>query len=284
MKQWIKKLLPLAVAGALVLPALAADGQVEQEITPLPGCYELAVDGTDTGVEACMMVPLRAVAESLGFTVIWADGAALVDNGVMHTSVTPGVDRYVVATSVDGMLGTSAPFSLGVPPYAVNGVTYVPLGLFDALLGRQEGSFQVEGNTVDIHTQQTQIPNPFVTCQTLEQAEALAGFSAPLPQMWGGWELTEIRAMENAMLEMNYQLGDAAICVRKAPGSGDISGDYTAYSDCDTRQVAGRQMTVRGEGKTIYVALWTEGEYAYAVTSSQGVDGDTLELLAESLA
>lgn len=283
MKQWIKKLLPLAVAGALVLPALAADEQVEQNIAPLPGCYEIAVDGGDTGIDACIMVPLRTMAESMGFTVTWADGAALVDNGVMHTSVIPGVDRYLVATSVDGMLGTSAPFSLGIPPYAVDGVIYVPLGLFDALLGRQEGAFQVEGNTVEIHTQETQIPNPFVTCQTLEQAEALAGFSAPLPQMWGGWELTGLRAVEGAMLEMDYQLGDAVIHVRKAPGSGDISGDYTSYPDAAVQEVAGHQMTVRGEGETIYVVLWTEGEYTYAVTSSQGVKGDTLKLLAESL-
>lgn len=85
------------------------------------------------------------------------------------------------------------------------------------------------------------------------------------------------------MLEMDYQLGDAVIHVRKAPGSGDISGDYTSYPDAAVQEVAGHQMTVRGEGETIYVVLWTEGEYTYAVTSSQGVKGDTLKLLAESL-
>lgn len=283
MRQWMQKLLPLALAGALVLPALAVDGGAEQEIAPLPGCYALAVDGADTGVEACVMVPLRAVAESLGFTVTWADGAALVDNGVMHTAVTPGVDRYLVSTSVEGVAGTSAPFSLGVPPYGVDGVIYVPLGLFDSLLGREEGTFQVEGSTISIRTGQTQIPNPFLTCETLEQAQELAGCSAPLPETWGAWRLTEIRVIEGSLIELWYQSGEETICVRKEPGDGDISGDYTVYSHCAVQEVAGRQMTLKGEGERIHVALWTQGAYAYAVTASRGMDAETLYILAENL-
>ena len=54
--------------------------------------YTLKIDGEDTGVRACVMVPLRAVGEKLGFTVTWnGDGTILLDDGVMHSTVTIGV-------------------------------------------------------------------------------------------------------------------------------------------------------------------------------------------------
>lgn len=43
--------------------------------------FPVEADGQSTGVNACLMVPLRAVAEPLGFTVTWDDGGVLVDNG-----------------------------------------------------------------------------------------------------------------------------------------------------------------------------------------------------------
>ena len=70
------------------------------------------------------MIPLRAVAEPLGFTVTWDNGSVLVDNGIIHTKVTIGVDRYVITTSREDLVGMSAPFSLGAAPYVVEGVTY----------------------------------------------------------------------------------------------------------------------------------------------------------------
>lgn len=57
------------------------------------------------------MVPLRAVAEPLGFTVTWDNGSVLVDNGTIHTKVTIGVDRYTITTSKETLVGMSAPFS-----------------------------------------------------------------------------------------------------------------------------------------------------------------------------
>lgn len=280
MRQWMVRLLPLALAGVLILPAAAAEAET---ISPLPGCYAITVDSVDIDADACMMVPLRTVAESMGFTVTWADGAALVDNGIMHTSIIPGQDRYVVATSVEGMLGTSAPFSLGVPPYAVDGVLYVPLGLFDALLGRQENAFVVENSTVEIHTHRAQLPNPFVDCQTLEQAQAVAGFYLSLPQKTGELQPVALRAVEDEMIEVVYQAGTDTICVRKALGSGDISGDYNCYPDYDTLEISGLEIATRGVGETVYVALWTSGDYTYAITAAHGMSCETLHHVVQGL-
>lgn len=40
-----------------------------------------------------------------------------------------------MVTSDPELVGMSAPFSLGMPPCVVSDTAYVPLGLFDALLG-----------------------------------------------------------------------------------------------------------------------------------------------------
>lgn len=133
-------------------PAAAADTARSPEEESQSGCT-LRIDGKDTGVRACIMVPLRAVAEKLGFTVVWnEDGTILLDDGSMHSTVTIGEDRYQVTTSNPDLVGMSAPFSLGVPPYTANGTTYVPLELFDALLGSQQGAVTMEDGMICLNT------------------------------------------------------------------------------------------------------------------------------------
>lgn len=135
---------PAEAAPSVIAPAPEEEAQ--------PG-YVLRIDGKDTDVRACVMVPLRAVAEKLGFTVTWnGDGSILLDNGVMHSTVIIGQDLYQVTTSNPDLVGMSAPFSLGVPPYVVNGTTYVSLGLFDALLGSQQGAVTMEDGIISLDT------------------------------------------------------------------------------------------------------------------------------------
>jgi hypothetical protein len=82
------------------------------------------------------MVPLRAVAEALGFEVTWngVEQSVHLTNGSVQTSVQIGVDSYFTATAVPGMVGMSAPQTLGAAPYMQNQQkTYVPAALFEML-------------------------------------------------------------------------------------------------------------------------------------------------------
>lgn len=77
----------------------------------------------------CTMVPVRTVAEKLGYTVEW-DGehqGVKLDNGEVNTIVYIGTDSYYMASSK--AIGMSAPTPLGAAPALVNGVTYVPTGI-----------------------------------------------------------------------------------------------------------------------------------------------------------
>ena len=291
-------LLSLALAGTLAVPALAADGKHDAPgaaqqflIAEKPEAdddgthrYPIEVNGERVDAVVCVMVPLRAVAEPLGFTVTWDNGSVLVDNGTIHTKVTIGVDQYVITTSKENLVGMSAPFSLGAAPYVLDGVTYVPLGLFNALLGNREGAVALEDNTIVIRTDDTELANPFVTCATLAEAEQIAGFSLKLPDRLPNWvQQTAIQAVDSDLIQVTYEGQGQELMIRKGTGSGDISGDYNAYDSQKTVTVDGCQVTVKGTDGKMVVAVWTRDGYTYAVSAAPGMELEDLTALAAAI-
>lgn len=111
----------------------------------------------------------------------------------------------------------------------------------------------------------TQIPNPFIDCDTLAAAAALAGFEITVPDSVDGYEERAITAVENDMIQVLYLHGDDEICIRKATGEEECSGDYNAYSEEKTVTVGDREVTMRGNNGKVMVAVWTEGGYSYSI-------------------
>ena len=304
MKKWIASALCAAMALSLSAAAFAvkpagisptaaeapADAAQTPAEDPQPGCA-LQIDGKDAGVRACVMVPLRAVAEKLGFQVTWnGDGTILLDDGSMHSTVTIGKDLYQVTTSSPDMVGMSAPFSLGVPPYVVSGVTYVPLGLFDALLGSQEGAVTMGNGVIHLDTDslnkgsQVQRPNPFVEYETLEQAAQAAGFKLTAPDAANGSDSRIFQAIANDLLEVIYRRGEEETArIRKAPSSDDISGDYTVYPQVSKVPVKGNQVTMSGSNDKISLAVWTDSGYTYAVSATGGISPSGMTALISAI-
>lgn len=156
MKKLFTAVLTLALLGATALPVLADEPEPPLLIAPAPieekadtTGLAIEVDGAAIHTRACVMVPLRAVAEALGFTVTWDDGTVTVTGTERYVRFTIGQDQYFAAPTQNGMLGASL-FSLGCAPCLINDTTFVPAWLFDALLGCQEGCVTVEENTVKI--------------------------------------------------------------------------------------------------------------------------------------
>lgn len=161
MKKILTAALALALLGTIAIPALAADAadpEPPQVIAPAPEeemaapGFAVEIDGEDAGAQARVMVPLRAIAEKLGFTVTWKSGVVTVTGPERYAELTIGVDQYFAAPTQEGMAGASL-FSLGCAPVLMGNVTYVPVELFDALLGCREGTVTLEGSTVKISTE-----------------------------------------------------------------------------------------------------------------------------------
>ena len=134
----------------------------------------------------------------------------------------------------------------------------------------------------------TTLANPWQECASMAQAESLAGFSlaisdSALPEGYGP-EATCIQAIEGSMLEVNYngELG-GSVCLRKAVGTDDVSGDYNSYDLTQTSCIAGQDVTLRGAENAWYLATWTSDGYSFAVVSTSALTTSQVEALVVGL-
>ena len=84
------------------------------------------------------MVPLRFVAEKMGYTVDW-DGekqAVKVSNDTWEVVLQIGLDSYVGVTKIKDAVGMTAPQSYGTAPQIIEDTTFVPAKMFE-LMGYQ---------------------------------------------------------------------------------------------------------------------------------------------------
>ena len=284
MKKSIAALASLTLACAMLTPALAAEAEPPALISEPPaviseapetsGRYTFEINGKDVSVDAVIMVPLRAIAEQLDFTVTWNGGGTVtVDSGEMHMTITVGEDLYQAITSIEGAVGATAPLSLGAAPYVVDGTTYVPLEMFDMLLGN--GAVTLEDGKIVIKTgsneDDVQIPSPFIDCSSLAEASQVAGFGVRVPESVGDYDRASISAIDGELIDILYESGDDTICVRKGVGTEDISGDYNSYAETAVFQVDGMDVTMKGDCGRVSLAVWTSGEYTYSVSASAGM-------------
>ena len=138
-------------------------------------------------------------------------------------------------------------------------------------------------STVSASSESVQIPNPWVDCKTLEEAQALAGFDLQLPEAPEGYTIENISVIQNEILQVIYTKGEQEICIRKGVGTDDISGDYNTYDTTVTREMTSSSATLKGSNGEFHLAIWNDGEYAYAVSSSEALTEDEMAELAGSV-
>lgn len=111
-----------------------------------------------------------------------------------------------------------------------------------------------------------QIPNPFVTFNTLKEAAEYAGFDFTAPESIDGYEVDEINAIEGDFAQIIFKKSNGdEVRFRKGAGTEDISGDNTKYAEEKTIEVDGNTVTLKGADKSYRLAVWTSGDYSYAV-------------------
>ena len=125
------------------------------------------------------------------------------------------------------------------------------------------------------------IPNPFLTCETMEEAAGLAGFSMTVPGEVPGYEKSEIQVVEGELFQVFYVCGNEQVLIRKAAGSDDITGDYNDYSETDTAEANGSTVTLRGEDGMVKAASWQKDGYTYAIDATEGLPAETVLKLVE---
>ena len=278
----MKKFICTVLACGILTSAAAVYADEPMVIAPAPtsSSYSVVIENNtlDLGGETVyelnkhMMVPLRTVAEKLGFKVKWdgeCQGVSL-DNGEVNTIVYIGQDNYYMASST--AIGMSAPTVLGVAPALKNGTTYVPADMFNILYC--EDVVSVKDNVITIKTDNDNneeeivgMPNPFVEYKTVDEAQKVLPFSAVVPSNVKGSELKNVSVMSNEMLQLIYKNGDKEITYRVEKGSDDISGDYNEYKDIKTVKVGDVEVKVRKSEETMST-IWTNGDLTFSLYSN----------------
>ena len=246
MKKTIAMLLALSTVGAMNMSAMAAN-TTKFEVNGKPVTLESYTENK------CVMVPVRSIAESLGFQVSW------------------NADH----TINDGAVGMSAPFSLGAAPTIKNDRAYVPVELFVPLFGNDSNTVQISGDTVKITTPDVQdnafqIPNPLTEHASRQEVIKAVGFSVPEITAPDGYKASIFLDISGETADIRYTNGDKTLYFRMSRGSEDNSGDYYTYSTEKTVQV--KNVTVKTRGNDgIQLALWENGGFSYSISTDDSL-------------
>lgn len=234
-----------------------------------------------------IMVPVRAVAEKMGFTVGWDDENKAVTVGDEDWEVIAyiGLDNYVGVSKT--AIGMTAPQSYEAEPQLVEGTTFVPAKMFE-LLGYTHHAVGQFVNFEKINAAEdenpAQIPNPFVPYESLDDVKGVLSFDPKVPSaLPAGFELNEITSTGSDFLQIIYtDNSDNRIFYRMAKGSDDVSGDYNAYKISKEVAIDDLKVTMRGNDK-ISGAVWNDGEFSYSILSDIGLEEEWVIDLIENI-
>lgn len=130
----------------------------------------------------------------------------------------------------------------------------------------------------------TQIVNPFQKFAALEEAEKAAGFEIEIPDSFGGFSERSFAVLFGEMIEVRYldPDGNTGLCIRKAGGTEDVSGDFNTYEKVSETTVGDYSVTFKGNEEKYYLAVWNCGGYSYAVSAEFGSSEEELaEIIKE---
>lgn len=106
----------------------------------------------------------------------------------------------------------------------------------------------------------------------MDAAAELAGFDMTLPRT-----ADILQVIEGSMIQAFYGEDGNDMLIRKASGTGDISGDYNEYAQTET--VDG--VTLKGENDTFSLAIWEKDGYTYSISVGEALgQTDMLALVA----
>lgn len=288
MKKTISLMLALASISSMGVSAMAANDTGEpMVIAPAPSVVATAqrqfvVNGKAMQLDSYMtengtlMVPVRALAEALGFKVTWNNGEVNINDGEMQCDLRIGEENYFVYTAIKDAIGMSAPFTLGSAPVLKNDKTYVPVKLFVPLFGNNDAAVQITDTTVTIDKDAesgdfTEIPNPLTKHEDIASLETAIGFKLICPTLPDGYKADSFIDISGEVAEVNYTNGADTVRFRMKKGDeADISGNYNVYAVKKT--LTAGDTTVNAEGnESISKATWTKSGFSFSMTSEKGL-------------
>ena len=67
------------------------------------------------------------------------------------------------------------------------------------------------------------------------------------------------------LAQVKYTGGGQTVTFRQSLGDGDNSGDYNVYAETEVKEIGGMGVTLKGDGQTYSLVIWSDGTYAYSL-------------------
>lgn len=260
--------------GMMTLAALAVLGTNIVSATSKP-VKELSVNVNGSAIEQAaifdkgqqtVLVPLRPVAESLGYKVSWNNElkAAEVQKGAIASYAKAGEDRYPFAKMYK---------TLGAEPRLLNGSTYVPVAFVDEILQAEVNVTDSAVTVVDEEAEKAPVRTGTIT--TIDKTEAgkvsialdgyLSGIILHISEETkitdaAGKELKpedlklgmEVEATHQKYMAMSMppQTGALSIVVKNSLESAEVMGTTGKVVSIEPDQQGTYKMLVEGRGLT----------------------------------
>ena len=120
---------------------------------------------------------------------------------------------------------------------------------------------------------------------TLEELSETVGFEVTeLTNLPFQTEEVIYTAYWKDLAEITYSGEGQTAVYRKGIGAEDVSGDYNNYENETVISVNDTTITLKGNGEGYTLAIWTDGDYAYSLTLSDGAtDAEWQAIFAEGI-
>ena len=116
--------------------------------------------------------------------------------------------------------------------------------------------------------------SPLLDFDSVAELEQTTGFAIPQLSLPTGYELSSITLVGGTIAQLRYTDSAAEVIYRMEKGTDDCSGDYNSYET--TEQIPGKNGELKGTGGLYFTAVWSDGEYAYAVSVPEGTTREAL--------
>lgn len=131
-----------------------------------------------------------------------------------------------------------------------------------------------------------QVTNPIVQSEDLEALRTDVPFELRVPvELTEDWQVEDASLIGGTLAQVSYSDGTNTITYRMAEGTEDVSGDYNVYPWTTETNVDGIAVTLKGqEEDAVLLAVWTDGQYSYALSCSAPLTAEEAAAMAASVA
>lgn len=125
----------------------------------------------------------------------------------------------------------------------------------------------------------TGMANPFIECNSLEEAAKIAQVNIKLPE----YSQCTIYAVKNSFVEVQYPLNETSnITIRKSAGEEDISGVYEG-KEMQIRSTDGIDVNVRLKDGKFISAYFTGYDGTYSITCDEPLEADEIISIVDNI-